>query len=285
MPGLARGEAVAEEIRSHYRGLEDLWPNPPDALIVTGTEPVQSQIQYEAYWPELSQLLQWAAAEVQTTLLSCLAAHASLLMFDGIERTPLPEKCSGVFDGAVEAAAGPLAAGLPETVAVPHSRVNDIPQEALLQAGYAIVIGAGRACPGWSVAVREQGSGTFVLCQGHPEYSTESLLREYRRDVRRSLFGRGAVPYPALPQGYLTEHGAQLLEQFASEATQIGGDRDPLELYGRFPYEQVHSELVNRWADSSAILYASWLASVRADASPIAGPQGKTEREGRPHAR
>jgi homoserine O-succinyltransferase len=274
MPGLARGETVADEIRSHYRGLEDLWASPPDAMIVTGTEPVQSQMQYETYWPQLSQLLQWAAAEVPTTLLSCLAAHASLLMFDGIERQPLPEKCSGVFDGAVEASAGPLAAGLPATVAVPHSRVNDVPQEALVEAGYAIVIGAGRAFPGWSVAVREQGSGTFVLCQGHPEYSTASLLREYRRDVRRSLFGRGAVPYPALPHGYLTEHGAKLLEQFAAQAARMGFDHDSLELYRRFPYERVQHELTNRWAQSSATLYASWLASVRGIAS-TAGAQGQ----------
>jgi homoserine O-succinyltransferase len=274
MPGLVRGEAVAAEIRSRYRGLEDLWSTHPDALILTGTEPVQSQLQFEPYWPELSQLLQWAAAEVPSTLLSCLAAHASLLMFDGIERQPLPEKCSGVFDGIVEATAGPLAAGLPATVAVPHSRVNDVPQRALVEAGYAIVIGSGGLYPGWSVATRTQGSGTFVLCQGHPEYSTESLLREYRRDVRRSLLGRGAVPYPSLPHGYLTEQGAALLDAFAAEVRRTGQDQDAIALYGRFPYEQVHAQITNRWADSSATLYLNWLAMLRAGAGSGAGLPG-----------
>ena len=28
-------------IESRYRGLDELWMNPPDALIVTGTEPAQ----------------------------------------------------------------------------------------------------------------------------------------------------------------------------------------------------------------------------------------------------
>lgn len=268
MPGLTRTDAVAGEIRSRYLGLDDLWDKRPDALIVTGTEPVQSQLQYEPYWPGLSQLLQWAAEEVSSTLLSCLAAHASLLLFDGITREPLPSKCCGVFDGVVETPRGPFAAGLSDAVAVPHSRVNDVPEPALIEAGYSIVIG--RALPGWSVASRAQGAGMFVLCQGHPEYSTESLLREYRRDVRRALFGRGAVAYPPLPDDYLSPEGRARLEDFAARASEESGV-DPVALYKGFPYEEVRATLTNRWADSSAIFYANWLALVRGATGSIAG--------------
>ncbi len=269
MPGIARSDAVAAEIRSRYLGLNDLWDKRPDALIVTGTEPVQSQLQYEPYWPSLSQLLQWAAEEVSTTLLSCLAAHASLLLFDGITREPLPSKCSGVFDGVVEAPRGPLATGLPDTVAVPHSRVNDVPEAALIEAGYSIVIGRADELPGWSVAARAQGAGTFVLCQGHPEYSTESLLREYRRDVRRALFGRGAVTYPPLPDDYLSPEGRTRLEDFAERASN-GSGTDPVSLYADFPYEEVLSTLTNRWADLAAMFYVNWLAPARGAASVTA---------------
>ncbi len=273
MPGISRSDAVAAEIRSRYLGLDDLWDRRPDALIVTGTEPVQSQLQYEPYWPSLSQLLQWATEEVSTTLLSCLAAHASLLLFDGITREPLPSKCSGVFDGAVDTTRGPLAAGLSDTVAVPHSRVNDVPEAALIEAGYSIVIGRADSQPGWSVASRAQGAGTFVLCQGHPEYSTESLLREYRRDVRRALFGRGVVPYPPLPADYLSPEGSARLEEFAESACG-GSGTDPVTLYAGFPYEEVRSTLTNRWADSAAMLYVNWLASVRDATGSVAGAAG-----------
>ena len=68
------------------------------------------------------------------------------------------------------------------------------------------------------MAAREQGDALFVLCQGHPEYGTLSLLREYRRDVRRSLFGRGAVPYPRLPDGYLGEEAVETLMKFERRA-------------------------------------------------------------------
>ena len=96
--------------------------------------------------------------------------------------------------------------------------MNDVPEAALIDAGYRMVVGAASDA-GWSVAAREQGDALFVLCQGHPEYGTLSLLREYRRDVRRSLFGRGAVPYPRLPDGYLGEEAVEILTEFERRAS------------------------------------------------------------------
>jgi homoserine O-succinyltransferase len=263
MAGMVRSEAVAGEIRSRYRALDELWANPPEALIVTGTEPVQAQLPFEPYWPYLARLLEWAAESVPTAMLSCLAAHASVLMFDGIERVARPVKCSGVFAGVVSDPDDPLAAGLPEHVPVPHSRINDAPEQALLDAGYSVLIGAGSGTQGWSVATRRHGGSLFVLCQGHPEYSTESLLKEYRRDVRRSLFGRGAVPYPAMPEGYLSEGARAALAEFAERATRPGVD--PQEAFAGFPYKEIADGVENTWAGPAAQLYANWLgAGVRA---------------------
>jgi homoserine O-succinyltransferase len=193
---------------------------------------------------------------VPTTLLSCLAAHAAALLFDGIERVPRTAKCSGVFPGAVEDRRDPLTSGLPDAVPVPHSRVNDVPEAAMLSAGYRIVIGAGSSGAGWAVAAREQGESVFVLCQGHPEYGTLSLLREYRRDVRRSLFGRGAVAYPRVPDGYLRTDAAATLREFEERAK---AHEDPRALWAEFPYAEVAATVENTWAPASATLYANWL--------------------------
>jgi homoserine O-succinyltransferase len=259
---LPRSESITSVIRSHYRDLDELWARPPDALIVTGTEPAQAQLPYEPYWPYLARLLEWAADSVPTTLLSCLASHASVLLFDEIERIPRATKCFGVFAGVVEDPGDPLAAGLPDLVSVPHSRVNDVPEAAMIDAGYRIVIGSGPAQAGWSVAVRNYGERRFVLCQGHPEYSTVSLLREYRRDVRRSLFGRGAVPYPSLPEGYLRPVGKEILESFAQRAAAPGAD--PIELWARFPFQETAATVQNTWAAASSTLYANWMGLARA---------------------
>jgi homoserine O-succinyltransferase/O-acetyltransferase len=263
---IPRSEAIAEVIESRYQGLDELWSRPPDALIVTGTEPAQVSLRYEPYWPYLARLLEWAAASVPTTLLSCLASHASTLLFDGIERVPRASKCSGVFHGDVRDPYDPLAYGLPETVPFPHSRVNDVPEGALIDAGYRIVVGSGSSDAGWAVAARQHGDGLFVLCQGHPEYGTLSLLREYRRDVRRYLFGRGAVPYPRLPEGYLCRDAEVTLEGFADRAA--AAHHDPRELWSIFPFDEVAASVENTWATPSATLYANWLSLARA-ASPV----------------
>ena len=108
---IPRSDEIASVIGSRYRGLDQLWTHVPDALIVTGTEPAQAQLPYEPYWPYLARLLEWAASSVPTTMLSCLAAHASVLLFDGIDRVPRQVKCSGVYDGHRRGSAEPLAAG------------------------------------------------------------------------------------------------------------------------------------------------------------------------------
>ena len=263
---IPRSERTAAIIASRYRGLDELWRHPPDALIVTGTEPVQAQLRDEPYWPQLRHLLEWASTNVPTVLLSCLAAHAGFLVFDGIERVQRPDKCSGVFRGRVNPF-DPLAKGLPESAWVPHSRVNEIPEGAALAAGYRVVIGSGLSGAGWSVAVRECGDSVFVFCQGHPEYSTLSLLREYRRDVRRYLLG-GRPQYPSLPQGYLSEDAAEVLEAFARQTTRPAAN--PQRLWEQFPYDAVAETVQNTWAASSAMLYANWLRSARRGAAVYA---------------
>ncbi len=258
---IPRSEKVAAVIQERYRGLDELWTRPPDALIVTGTEPTQVQMRFEPYWPYVARLLEWAADHVPTTLLSCLASHASILLFDGIDRVPRPVKCSGVFEGTVEDPFDPLTIGLPDVVPIPHSRLNEVSEAALIDAGYRVVVGTGSSGAGWSVAAREHRDGLFVLCQGHPEYGTLSLLREYRRDVRRCLFGRGAIPYPRLPDGYLGQEAVDKLTEFEHRA--YATDMDPRELWPTFPFDEVAATVENTWASASATLYANWLQLAR----------------------
>jgi homoserine O-succinyltransferase len=254
---IPRSEDIASVIRSRYRGLDDLWRHVPDALIVTGTEPTQVRLPSEPYWPYLARVLKWAASSVPTTMLSCLAAHASVLLFDDIERVRRRVKCSGVYHGAVGDPSDPLAEGLPHTVPVPHSRMNDVPEAAVVEAGYRIIIGDGQAGAGWAVAARDLDDGLFVLCQGHPEYATLSLLREYRRDVRRHLFSRGALAYPRLPEGYLSPEAIDTLTDFERRAASSA--MYPEELWASFPYDEVASGVQNTWAAAARRLYANWL--------------------------
>lgn len=265
-----RSESVTSIIAGRYRGLSELWHRPPDALIVTGTEPKQAEMRHEAYWPHLARLLEWAAEFVPTVLLSCLSSHASILLFDGIERRRRQLKCSGVFPGQIMDPADPLAMGLPQHLMVPHSRLNEVPQSALVDAGYRIVVGDAGSGVDWSVAARQRGGSHFVLCQGHPEYDTLSLLREYRRDVRRYLLSKYVYgyDYPHLPDGYLSPAAARRLEDFAALAT--ANRHDPRHLWSVFPYRQVADTVQNTWLQGSMTLYANWLSLAREASAAVA---------------
>ena len=70
--------------------------------------------------------------------------------------------------------------------------------------GYDVLIESPQA--GWTVATREREGSLTVMFQGHPEYSSDTLLREYRRDLRRYVEGERPT-LPAIPEGYLDSAG------------------------------------------------------------------------------
>ena len=53
----------------------------------------------------------------------------------------------------------------------------------------------------------------FIFFQGHPEYESDTLLREYQRDVGRYIKGQVAQ-YPRMPRGYFDETTVDELTAF-----------------------------------------------------------------------
>ena len=101
-----------------------------DALIITGAQPRAARLSDEPYWEELIELIDWAKEHTASTILSCLAAHAGVLYLDGVERRPLPEKCTGVF--AFQAQRDhPLVGEQGRARLTPHSRYNSLLQSDL----------------------------------------------------------------------------------------------------------------------------------------------------------
>ena len=251
IPTVPRRREVLESASACYQEVSRLYADPPDALIVTGTEPRSSELTAEPYWDELAYLLRWAQEAVPSTLLSCLASHAAALALDGIVRTRLPAKQSGVFRQAVERT-DPLTRGLGGTVAFPHSRLNEIPGSELVACGYRLVVASAES--GWTIAARETRDRILVLLQGHPEYSVTTLLREYRRDVRRHLEGTAAT-HPSLPVNYLDSAGVALLEAFRVTC-EGGGTGAGCE----FPYQAAARCISADWTPASWQFFANWMS-------------------------
>ncbi len=255
MPGVPRGEATALRVTEWYTPFSTLFDNPPQLLIVTGSNPIEPVLEDEPIWPDMVRLLMWAGHSVPSMVLSCLSAHAALTVFDGLERESLPMKCTGVFPQHVEPGA-PLTDGLRREIVLPHSRVNTVPTDRVRAAGYEIPLGSEEI--GWSVATRRVEDCDVVLMQAHPEYGPTSLLREYRRDVRRFVrHERDGIP--VLPQNCSAPEDADRLKSLQRRIA--GGERNPV-LFESFPFDELEARAPWPWRTAAAQIYTNWLADV-----------------------
>jgi homoserine O-succinyltransferase len=250
IPEVPRGADLRRARAARYRDIAELWETPLDGLIVTGTEPRAKSLKDEPYWQSLSAVVDWARDHTASTIWSCLAAHAAVLHADGIERRALEQKQFGVFDCRL-AADHPMTRHFPEPLWVPHSRYNDLPEPALLSAGYKILTRSATA--GVDAFARQDGS-FFLYFQGHPEYDADTLFREYRRDAMRFLSGERDT-YPDLPQNYFDDVATALAETFAERAV---ADRRG-ELAADFPSQALETGLRNSWRPAALGVYEKWV--------------------------
>jgi homoserine O-succinyltransferase len=257
------GKWGEHRLSSHYSAFDEVWSRRHDGLIVTGTEPRAPDLSDEPYWSTLARLVEWAEHNAVSAIWSCLAAHAAVHCLDGICRHPLEDKCFGLFDcrPVVKHA---LTRGVDWPMRVPHSRWNDVPEQALVAAGYEVVARSPEA--GVDAFVR-QGRSLFVFFQGHPEYRPETLWREYRRDVGRFLTGERAA-YPTLPKAYLDDETAQGLLAFRDRAL---ADRRPA-LIADFPVGPAASRLTDVWQRPATRIYRNWLSILSEQKARSAGP-------------
>src|SRR5271168_3870266 len=255
MAGVPRGERVQARIAAEYRPFEDIFSNPPDLLVVTGSNPIESRIEDEPYWSDLHGLLKWSSENVQAMVLSCLSAHAALAVFDGVERTTLPVKCTGVFAQQSDPT-HPLVAGLYGSVVLPHSRLNAVSKAAVVRAGYSVALQSDEV--GWSVVTKTVGQAEVVLVQAHPEYDPSSLVREYARDVRRYA-GHEQDQLPCLPLDCVTGPDWDRLRRLHERI--VGGERDPA-LVAAFPFDEVGARAPWPWRAAALCMYGNLLGTI-----------------------
>jgi homoserine O-succinyltransferase len=241
--------------RLHYYGVSDLWNSRLDGLIITGAEPRAPDLIQEAYWHTLTEVFDWAEHNTTSTILSCLAVHAAVLHLDGVNRHSLDEKCFGVFEFE-RVSSHPMVDGISSRFRMPHSRWNEIREDALTSCGYDILARAPNA--GVDMFVKSRKS-LFVFFQGHPEYEAWTLMAEYRRDIARFLKGE-CEAYPAMPQGYLDKESARALNALREQA--LANRRK--ELIATFPTELLAGKLADTWRSAATQMYSNWILHMSA---------------------
>jgi homoserine O-succinyltransferase len=269
VPRGAAGQAHVSGDR--YWSIDELQRDPPDALIVTGTEPVAPRLGDEPYWERMRELLEWAQANTTSSIWSCLAAHAAVELLDGVQRRRLGSKRCGVFahDCLPDQ---PLLKGVTAPLHTPHSRWNELPVEGLREAGYTIVSASAES---GADMFTKQTSSLLVFFQGHPEYEETTLLREYRRDVGRFLRGQQSN-YPTLPQGYFGAAALELLSAFETRARA----KPDAELLADFPLNAIAATLRNTWSAGATGIYRNWLALLASRQKATSLPPAKVSPSG-----
>jgi len=262
LPGVPRGERGEQHLRNFYCSTNELWNSGCDAVIMTGTEPRQADLRHEPYWAAMADVFDWAERNTISTILSCLAAHAGVLHSDGVRRQPLPDKQFGVFESA-KACDHELTRHAPRLVRFPHSRWNEVRQDALAKCGYTVLTSSAQA--GVDVFAKRKRKSLFVHFQGHPEYGTRTLLKEYRRDVKRFI-RQERETYPTLPVGYFDAAATQTLTEFQHAALAHPQE----EQMAFFPEAVVVQALKNTWQSSAHCVYRNWLQYVLARKSETA---------------
>jgi homoserine O-succinyltransferase/O-acetyltransferase len=253
LPGVPRKELGNP--RNRYSSIEDLWNGRLDGLIVTGREPLSPNLIDEPYWESFSRLVDWAKENAHSTAWSCLAAHAAILQLDGIRRRKRDDKLFGIFDCA-RVSDHPLTAGTGSRFSLPHSRWNGVAEEDLSDCGYRVLTRSTET--GADTFIKHQKQ-LFLFFQGHPEYESDTLLREYRRDVSR--YFRGEAPfYPSMPQSYFSRDIAAALTLLQEKAVRGEGG----ELFPAVSAVLTEATIKNSWHASATNIYKNWLRYIGA---------------------
>lgn len=248
LPELNRSAATRDYIDQHYSRYADLQDQGLDALIITGANVATPALDTEPFWNPLMDIVQWADKNVASILCSCLATHALLKFHHDIDRNPMREKRWGVYSHQVHAADHPLVREVNTRFDAPHSRYNDISRMQLEAAGLRILAESDDG--GVHMAVSPD-QARVVYFQGHPEYDRNSLLKEYKREVRRFQAGELSA-MPPFPENYFSPEAQQLI---AAAQLEHNAFSDELE-------SALEQAVDNTWGDTAKAIVNNWLGLV-----------------------
>jgi homoserine O-succinyltransferase len=255
LPELERGPEAQAHIDTFYEPFDRIREQGLDALIVTGANVVGPELANQRFWEPLIAVIDWAMDNVTSTLCSCLATHAMLQFRYGKKRVPQPNKIWGVFPHRVIDKSHPLVNDVNTRFDVPHSRWNAVTRQQFEAAGLHVLVD--NEDIGVHLATSADGL-RMVFFQGHPEYDTISLLKEYKREVMLYA-NRKRDDYPPFPVNYFHTREKALLKEYRVkiEATLADGCSLP-----EFPERLIKERLDNTWHDTAEAVVGNWMGLV-----------------------
>ncbi len=250
LPNIPRGEKAQAHIDAHYQTIDQIQNMGLDALIITGANVSREALNTEPFFTQLSDVVHWAYEHVTSTFCSCLAAHAVCEILFNEKRVHQGQKHWGVFEHTVTDRTHPLVKNIDTQFNVPHSRYNDISASQFKSFN-------GRVLVAGEIGVHLATSPDLlrmIFVQGHPEYDTITLLKEYKRELL--LFSEGKRTQPEFPANYLNAQAKAILTEFTAQLS-LGQ-----KTIAEFPESLIAKDIHNTWASVSGVIMNNWIGLV-----------------------
>jgi len=256
---IPRSQKAKDYLSQHYESFADIREMGLDALIITGANVTGSELSNEPFWEPLIEVFDWAWENVTSTLCSCLASHAVMEFRYGEKRVLQAKKIWGVFPHHILNKASekthPLINDINTRFDVPHSRWNTVSAQQFNNNKLKILVESDNDMV--HLATSPDGF-RHILFQGHPEYDSISLLKEYKREVM--LFYQGKLEqYPPFPRNYFSHFEKAILNEyrFRCDKAHLQGD-EILE----FPDKLVGRNIDITWHDTVVEVIGNWMGLI-----------------------
>lgn len=209
---------AASHLDTFYSVFEDVKDRNYDGMIITGAPLDYIEFKDVSYWEEVSRIMEWSKTHVHCTLHMCWGAFAGLYYHYGIDKVDRDEKLSGVYEHRVLKKSSPLFRGFDDIFYCPQSRAMMVRQEDIEKMPDLEVLAVSEEA-GVTV-VKTQDSRQFFIT-GHLEYDSDTLAKEYFRDLEKGM-------NPIIPVNY-------------------------------FPEDDPDQKPVVRWRSAGQLFYSNWL--------------------------
>lgn len=253
---IPRSEKGREYIQQYYESFENIKDMGLDALIVTGANVSGSELSNQAFWQPLIEVFDWAWENVTSTLCSCLATHAVMEFRYQQKRIPQTNKTWGVFPHHVVDNSHPLINDTNTRFDVPHSRWNVVLRQQFEDSKLKVLVTSDSNMV--HLATSPDGFRN-IFFQGHPEYDTISLLKEYKREML--LFQNKQINLPPpFPVNYLGTFDKAILNEYRFRCEQCLKNNSTS--FPEFPESLIQSNLDNTWHDTAVEVVGNWMGLI-----------------------
>ena len=171
-------------IQKFYKSFSEIKNHRFDGMIITGAPVETIPFEEVKYWRELTEILDFAKTNVQSTVFICWGAQAALHYYYGLEKTELSKKLFGIFPHEKVVKYDPLLKGTDQMIMVPQSRHTEISEVEISKINEIVTLARSNEV---GASILRSRDGRQIYFMGHLEYDADTLNKEYVRDLEKGL--------------------------------------------------------------------------------------------------